>query len=71
MAKLPSPLTSARMQDREFIDSSPIAVRVDIRDADADEILAFAGYEPAGQWHPKPGCESGRNEGKPRGKWTP
>lgn len=36
---------SAGLQDREFIDSSPIAARVDIRDADADEILAFAGYD--------------------------
>jgi len=36
---------SAGLQDREFIDSSPVAARVDIRDADADEILAFAGYD--------------------------
>jgi translocation and assembly module TamB len=36
---------STGLQDRQFIDSSPIAARVDIRDADADEILAFAGYD--------------------------
>jgi translocation and assembly module TamB len=36
---------SAGLQQREFTDSSPIAARVDIRDADVDEILALAGYD--------------------------
>src|SRR3984957_311389 len=36
---------NAGLEDREFIDSSPIAARVDMRDADADEILALAGYD--------------------------
>jgi translocation and assembly module TamB len=36
---------SAGLEDREFIDSSPVAARVDIRGADADEILALAGYD--------------------------
>jgi translocation and assembly module TamB len=36
---------SAGLQQRQFIDSSPIAARVDLRNADADEILALSGYE--------------------------
>ena len=36
---------SVGLEEREFIDSSPVAARVDVRDADADEILAFAGYD--------------------------
>ncbi len=35
---------SAGLQQRQFIDSSPIAARVDLRNADADEILALSGY---------------------------
>jgi len=36
---------STGLEDREFIDSSPVAARVDVRNADADELLAFAGYD--------------------------
>jgi translocation and assembly module TamB len=33
------------LQKRQFTDSSPIAARVDIRNADMDELLALSGYE--------------------------
>jgi translocation and assembly module TamB len=33
------------LQQREFTDSSPIAARVDIRNADVDEVLALGGYD--------------------------
>jgi translocation and assembly module TamB len=36
---------SAGLQERQFTDSSPIAARVDVRNADADEILALSGYD--------------------------
>jgi len=36
---------SAGLQEREFTDSSPIAARIDIRNADMDELLAISGYE--------------------------
>jgi translocation and assembly module TamB len=36
---------SAGLQQRQFTDSSPIAARVDIRNADVDEILALSGYD--------------------------
>jgi len=36
---------SAGLQERQFSDSSPIAARVDVRSADADEILALSGYK--------------------------
>jgi translocation and assembly module TamB len=35
---------SAGLQERQFIDSSPVAARIDVRNADADEILALSGY---------------------------
>jgi translocation and assembly module TamB len=36
---------NAGLQQREFIDSSPIAVRVDMRNADVEEILALSGFD--------------------------
>ncbi len=36
---------SAGLQDRQFSDSSPIAARVEIRQADVAEVLALSGYE--------------------------
>jgi len=36
---------SAGLQERQFTDSSPIAARVDLRNADVDEILALGGYD--------------------------
>ncbi|HWY55781.1 MAG TPA: translocation/assembly module TamB domain-containing protein [Terriglobales bacterium] len=36
---------SAGLQERQFTDSSPIAARVDVRNADADEMLALSGYD--------------------------
>jgi translocation and assembly module TamB len=33
------------LQERQFTDSSPISARVDIRNADMDELLALSGYE--------------------------
>jgi translocation and assembly module TamB len=36
---------SAGLQQRQFTDSSPIAARIDMRNADVDEILALGGYE--------------------------
>ncbi len=35
---------SAGLQERQFSDSNPIAARIDVRSADADEILALSGY---------------------------
>lgn len=35
---------SAGLKEREFTDSSPIMARVDIRNADMDELLAISGY---------------------------
>jgi translocation and assembly module TamB len=35
---------SVGLQQRQFIDSSPISARVDIRNADVEEILALGGY---------------------------
>jgi translocation and assembly module TamB len=35
---------SGGLQLRQFTDSSPIAAHIDVRNADADEILAFSGY---------------------------
>jgi translocation and assembly module TamB len=36
---------SAGLQERQFTDSSPIAARIDMRNADVDEILALGGYD--------------------------
>jgi translocation and assembly module TamB len=36
---------SAGLQERQFTDSSPVAARVDVHNADADEILALSGYD--------------------------
>ena len=36
---------SVGLQQRQFTDSSPIAARVDMRNADVDEILALGGYD--------------------------
>jgi translocation and assembly module TamB len=36
---------NAGLQQREFVDSSPIAVRVDLRNADVEEILALSGFD--------------------------
>ncbi|HXM64588.1 MAG TPA: translocation/assembly module TamB domain-containing protein [Terriglobales bacterium] len=33
------------LQERQFTDSSPITARVEMRDADVDEILALSGYD--------------------------
>jgi translocation and assembly module TamB len=35
----------AGLQQRQFTDSSPITARVDVRNADVDEILALSGYD--------------------------
>jgi len=35
---------SLGLQQRQFTDSSPVAARVDVRNADVDEILALSGY---------------------------
>jgi len=36
---------SVGLEQRQFTDSSPIAARVDIRNADVDEVLALSGYD--------------------------
>jgi len=36
---------SAGLEERQFIDSSSIAARIELRNADADEILALSGYD--------------------------
>jgi translocation and assembly module TamB len=36
---------SVGLQQRQFTDSSPVAARVDVSNADADEILALSGYD--------------------------
>jgi translocation and assembly module TamB len=36
---------SAGLQERQFIDSSPVAARVDVHSADAEEILALTGHD--------------------------
>jgi len=36
---------SAGLQERQFTDSSPIAGRIDVRSADAGEIMALSGYD--------------------------
>jgi translocation and assembly module TamB len=36
---------NAGLQNREFVDSSPIAVRLDMRNADVEEILALSGFD--------------------------
>jgi translocation and assembly module TamB len=36
---------SAALQERQFADSSPVAARIDVRNADVEEILALGGYD--------------------------
>jgi translocation and assembly module TamB len=36
---------SIGLQEREFIDSSPIAVRLEMRNVEVDEVLALSGYD--------------------------
>jgi translocation and assembly module TamB len=36
---------AAGLQQREFVDSSPITVRVDMRNADVEEVLALSGFD--------------------------